>query len=96
MTTITMGLFDGFSEARCVIKASERAHPIQEVAMRRQMLVTLVMVLALVHVARVPAGQALGKRKREAHGGRGGARSGRHHGQWHRGGDPQARHQRRM
>ena len=60
MTTTAMGLFDGFSEARRVIKVSERAHPIQEVAMRRQMLVTLVMVLALVYVAPVAAGQALG------------------------------------
>jgi CHRD domain len=46
-----------------VFEACEDFHTEEEVAMRRRMLVTLVMALALVYVAPVAAGQAMGNTK---------------------------------
>jgi hypothetical protein len=46
-----------------VIEACEDSHIAKESAMRIRMLVTLIMALALVHVAPVAAGQALGHAK---------------------------------
>src|SRR5437870_2055563 len=52
-----------------VIEACEDSHTAKEVAMRIRMLVTMVMALALVHVAPVVAGQAMGNAKATLMGG---------------------------